>query len=208
MKPYVVKQGDYLEKVAHSLGFDPDEVWNDPQNADLKQNRDPNQLHPGDILYVPTDGKKWLRIEQGSTNRYTAKIPRTKVHLTFKNLNKPRANEDYVILGMGKPVEGSTDGDGAVEVEVPVHVREIQVTFPKDYVSYAVRIGDMDPIDEPAGVRKRLQHLGYYEPDPGDDDLDGADSRGLLAFQRARGLPETGQLDDATKAALVQDHGS
>ncbi len=27
MKPYVVRQGDYLAKIAHQLGFDPDVVW-------------------------------------------------------------------------------------------------------------------------------------------------------------------------------------
>ena len=32
MKPYVIKQGDYLLKVAHLRGFDPDAVWSDPKN--------------------------------------------------------------------------------------------------------------------------------------------------------------------------------
>ena len=27
--PYVVRQGDYLAKIAHTLGFDLDEVWNE-----------------------------------------------------------------------------------------------------------------------------------------------------------------------------------
>lgn len=207
MKPYVVKQGEYLEKIAHAMSFDPDQVWNDPKNAELKKQRDPNMLHPGDILYVPDRKRKWLPLKVGAENLYVASVPATTVHLSFKHLNKPRANEPYVIHGMGEPEEGTTDGDGALEVRVPVHVREIQVTFPQSYVTYAVHIGDMDPIDEPSGVRKRLQHLGFYPAD-GAADLDVADAQGIRAYQRARGLPETGTLDDATKASLLEDHGS
>jgi hypothetical protein len=207
VKAYVVKQGDYLEKIAHALGADPDAIWGDPKNADLKQQRDPNLLHPGDVLYVPDPKKKWLELKASADNLYVAKVPRTKVSLSFKDLNKPRANAPYVIHGMGEPEEGQTDGDGAIEVLVPVHVREIKVTFPKDYVTYAVHVGDMDPIDEPSGVRKRLQHMGFYDHDPGAD-LEAADRRGILAYQRARGLPQTSILDAATKAKLLADHGS
>jgi peptidoglycan hydrolase-like protein with peptidoglycan-binding domain len=65
----------------------------------------------------------------------------------------------------------------------------------------------MDPIDEPTGVRKRLEHLGFYKRDPAED-AEAADARSLRAYQAARGLPQTGQPDDATKAALLKDHGS
>ena len=207
VKPYVVRPGDYLKKLSHALGFDADGAWDHPKNADMKKQRDPNLLHPGDVLYVPDRAPKWEALIKGKTNAYVATVPRTKVHLSFRELNKPRASERYVIHGMGEPKEGTTDGEGALEVEVPVHVREIQVTFPKAYVTYAVRIGDMDPVDEPSGVRKRLQHLGFYEQAP-DADLEAADARGLVAFQRARGLPETGVLDDTTKTRLIADHGS
>ena len=60
MKPYVVKQGDYLLKLAHGLGFDADTVWNADENADLKAKRDPNILCPGDLLYVPDSEPKPL----------------------------------------------------------------------------------------------------------------------------------------------------
>lgn len=50
MTPYIVQQGDYLAKLAFVHGFEPDEVWNDPKNADLKKLRpDPNVLAPGDV---------------------------------------------------------------------------------------------------------------------------------------------------------------
>jgi hypothetical protein len=37
MKPYVVKQGDYVDRIAHAHGVDPDDIWNDPKNAELKK---------------------------------------------------------------------------------------------------------------------------------------------------------------------------
>jgi hypothetical protein len=207
MRPYVVKQGDYLEKIAHALGADPEEIWNDPKNADIKKQRAPNLLHPGDILYVPDPEPRWLPLAVGSDNLYVAKVPRTTIRLTFKNHDKPLAGEPYVIRGMGEPEEGKTDGEGTVVAEVPVHVREIQVTFPESNLTYPVRLGDMDPIDEDTGVRKRLDHLGYYDGLSCLDEAD-RDRWAITSFQHARGLDETGRADDATRAALVRAHGS
>lgn len=210
MKPYVVKQGDYLEKIAHALSFDPGTVWDDPKNADLKKNRDPNLLHPGDILYVPDRKQQWLPLKMGTDNLYVATVPRTSVRLAFKYIDKPRANEPYVIYGMGEPEEGTTDGDGLVEIKAPVHIREIQVSFPDSRVTYPVQIGDMDPIEETTGVRKRLQHLGYGAGagtgEDLEDDLEAADKLAILAFQQDQGIEPTGALDDATRAALAKAH--
>ncbi len=55
MQPYVIRQGDFLLKLAHKFGFDADSVWSDPSNSALRTLRsDPNILSPGDILYIPT----------------------------------------------------------------------------------------------------------------------------------------------------------
>jgi hypothetical protein len=159
------------------------------------------------VLYVPDPKKKWLPLKTGTDNLYVAKVPRTILHLTFKVGDKPRANEPYVIRGMGEQEEGSTDGEGVLKVDVPVHVRELEISFSSDGSTYTARIGDMDPIDEPSGIRKRLAHLGFYDPSPGED-LVGADARSLRAYQKWRGLPQTAAPDAATKAALLSDHGS
>lgn len=52
---YTVKQGDYLSAIADQFGFaDYTTIWNDPNNADLKsQRQNPNVLYPGDQLYIP-----------------------------------------------------------------------------------------------------------------------------------------------------------
>ncbi|APR75165.1 Hypothetical protein A7982_00511 [Minicystis rosea] len=88
------------------MGFEADKVWKDPKNTELSQKRDPNVLHPGDILYVPDRKLEWLPIKAGTNNRYIAKIPRTTVRLALKDLDKPRANEPYVIHGLGNRRRG------------------------------------------------------------------------------------------------------
>ena len=56
MQPYVIRQGDFLAKLAHRFGFDADTVWNDAANTKLGDARtDPNILAPTDILYIPDD---------------------------------------------------------------------------------------------------------------------------------------------------------
>jgi hypothetical protein len=210
MKPYVIRPGDYLKKVALTLNVDADTVWNDPKNAELKASRDPNQLHPGDVLWVPDSPRPAVLVSSGKTNKYRAKVPATGVKLCFKGEKGPLANEPFTVEGPAEPKEGKTDGAGRIELSVPVDTREVRVVFPGQRKVYPVQVGDMDPPDEPSGVRKRLHHLGYLpfvaDADPGDDEA--ADRDALCAFQSAKGLPATGKLDAATKAALLKDHGS
>jgi hypothetical protein len=216
MNPYIVRQGDFLAKLAFIHGFDADEVWNDPKNADIKKLRlDPNILAPGDILYLPEkEEAKGLPISQGTENNYTAVVPKNTVRLAFHDDNGPLANAPYVIDGLGDPQQGSTNGDGVAEIDVPLDVRQIRITLTNQNIVFPVGIGDMDPIDEPSGVRKRLEHLDYYDPlarmapaQISEDQATGFDQRAIAAFQTAKGLEPTGVLDDATKQALVAEHG-
>ena len=205
-KPYVIQQGDYLEKLAHRFGFRASEVWSAPENAALRAKRKPEQLHPGDILQVPVEPEGWLAVQAASTNTYEARVPRTPVRLVFENDGKPCAGEDCVVSGLGAPLEAKTDGDGLLELAVPVNVREVSVRFVKRNVEHVVRIGDLDPIEELAGVTKRLVHLGLMSPHETRDPAALQDA--LTRFQRRQQLPESGKLDDATKDALVRVHGS
>ena len=54
MRPYVVRQGDYLTGLADRHGFDPKQVWEDQRNAELRAERpSPEVLAPGDIVFLP-----------------------------------------------------------------------------------------------------------------------------------------------------------
>lgn len=206
MKPHVVQQGDYLEKLANRLGFDGDAVWKAAENAALRAKRKPDQLCPGDILHIPDPDLDWQRVDAGSSNRYRARIPRVAVNLVFERDGKPEANVACAIEGLGAPLEANTDGLGRLTVQVPVTIREFSVRFVERNVVHAVRVGDMDPIDEVSGVVKRLVHLGYLADRLRDDAEER--SAAIARFQEAEQLPATGEVDDRTRDALKAAHGS
>jgi hypothetical protein len=207
-KPYVIEQGDYLDKLAVRFGFRASDVWEAPENAALRAKRAPEQLHPGDVLYIPADPPRWLPLTPSTKNGYEAEVPRVPLRLMFETAEdgKPCASEACVVEGLGAPLESQTDGSGLLELSVPVTVRELTVRFVKRNVRHQVRVGSMDPIDEDSGVAKRLAHLMLLSPHSMDDPEAVADA--LLRFQRREHLPQTGTLDGATKAALLRAHGS
>lgn len=212
-EPYVIKQGDYVAKLAAMYGFDAAAVWSDASNKELRDKReDPNILAPGDVLRFARAEPPGRPIRKASVNRYSVTIPKTKVSVIFVEGDRGLANEAYLLEGLGKPLEGTTDAAGTVTFDAPVHVREVALTFKERGVTYPVRIGNMDPIEEPSGQRKRLQQLGYYDEFDGNAAGSADDASRLAeaigAFQAAMGRPVTGIPDQATSDALRKEQGS
>jgi hypothetical protein len=203
LKPYVVRQGDTLMKLAAERGLVASDVWADPKNEELRKRRpDMDVLAPGDVLYLPDPPKNWLPIAKGTTNRYKATVPKVTVHLVIQDEEGlPLADAPCVIRGLGDPVERRTEADGGLSIEVPVLLREVSVELPDHGLVYPVRVGDLDPIEERSGVAMRLAHLGYLSRED-------VDSHAISAFQAAQGLDPTGEMDETTRAALETAHGS
>jgi hypothetical protein len=213
MKPYVIKPGDHLKKVAFLLGFDPDKVWNDDANLDLKDKRGTGDvLWPGDILYVPEEPVK-NRFTVEAENHYKATVPKVKVDLVLAGPGgTPLANEPYVVHGLGDETEKTTGDDGKVSFEAGITLDHVHVTLTQRKRKLKVAIGGLDPASELSGARMRLEQLGFYGPtfsaggDPMRDDAQLAAA--LRAFQVAKGLVATGKLDPDAIAALIDAHGS
>src|SRR4051794_26107477 len=108
--PYFVRQGDYLTKLAHRMGFDEEEVWSHPKNQELAAQRpDREVLFPGDILFVPEPKENRLPLAQSTTNKYVATVRKVHVVVLFQEADgSPIANEPYTILGLPCAVEGPT----------------------------------------------------------------------------------------------------
>ena len=216
MKPYVIRQGDYLTKLAHIHGFDADAIWNHAQNGDLREKRSQrDMLHPGDILWIPdAPSHRKLPLRAGAANRYVARIPKVPVALRLQVGGEPLVKEPFRILGLGgEPIEGATDEDGYLSASVPVHVREIEVLLTQKGRTLRLRVGDLDPINTVMGVKKRLTHLGFYQPQRvGVENNEAADGEALIsalkAFQQENGLEPSGKLDEPTAKALSGAHGS
>lgn len=209
--PYIVRPGDYLAKLASVHGFDADEVWTDPSNKELADTRpNPNILEAGDILYIPQAEKEALPIEKGAENNYAAAVPRIEIVLVFTDGDQPLANEPCEVLGLGDSdpdLPRATNGEGQLTLRVPVVAQEASVHFPKRDLSFQILVGDMDPASGASGVRKRLMNLGYLPSStpPGMED-DEVLRIALFAFQSDQGLEATGELDEATRKAIVDRH--
>lgn len=123
--------------------------------------------------------------------------------------DRPRANVPFILEVDGRITRGRTDGEGRLEVALPPDAREgfliVEPGTPRETI-VRLALGTMDPITEIAGLRKRLNNLGFYcgEADEMTPDLESA----LRAFQQEYGLVVTGQPDQATRDKLQQVHGS
>ncbi len=203
--PHVVAQGEHLEKLAFLHGFDAREVWKDPKNDAIRALRkDPLVLAPGDIVFIPAPEKTTLPVSMGTTNKYKAKVPVVEVHLVLHDEGGgPLADEPYLVEGLGGAAEAKerkTSEGGAVSFEAKVHLREVTLFFPRKHLRLAVRVGDLDPLEERSGLAGRLANRGFLalSGPPTDEQIKAA----LQAFQRSRKLSETGILDSDTRSAL------
>jgi hypothetical protein len=207
--PHVVQQGEHLRGIAFRCGVTPDAIWSHAKNDALtKQRKNRDMLCPGDLLFVPGEPPEPLTLSVGTVNAYKATVPKTPVKLHFDPKGSPVANKAFEVHGAGgeKPITGTVSGDGAVEFEVPVNVRWVEVTIPEAGIRTSVHVGDLDPIDEPSGVTQRLRNLGLL-PLKGDVS-DEAIAAAIRVLQKRKGLPVTGTLDDPTKAAVAEAHKS
>lgn len=211
MIPYVVRQGEHLAQIAYRLGFDANRVWSDPANDALREVRpDPDMLAPGDILHVPrAEPAAPLSLSTGARNRFRVRVPTVRVRVAIGRGGTLVRSEPFEARPSADreapPIAtGSTDGDGIAELEVPADLRHVRLTLPGRGLAFELRVGDLDPIDTPTGLRARLRQLGYFLGSGGPDEV----ARALAAFQADHGLDVTGALDAATRAAIRDAHGS
>jgi hypothetical protein len=141
MQPYVVKQGDYLLKIANALGFSADSAWSDDSNSALRALRpDPNILFPGDVLQVPdANSPAPTSLNTGSANNFASNVPTAPLTVKFVG-----------------PVDA---------FQVPVSFDTVTITFTDSGDTCVLSIGGMDPVNTLSGIFKRLQNLGYIGQD-------------------------------------------
>jgi hypothetical protein len=205
---YVVRQGDHLERIAYRFGASPDDIWSAKQNERLKALRgDGHILAPGDLLFVPRRREAQpSALSVGSSNRFTANVPKTRVEMTLKDGDDPVRNEPFRVIEVPS-VSGQTDAGGALSFEVPVTLRRVRLHLTGKRLVLPLVIGWLDPLHEVTGAQMRLLHLGHYHG-PVDGRLSDATQSGLRSFQRARGLVPSGVLDTSTLEALREAYGS
>ena len=167
LQPYVIKQGDHLGLLAHKFGFDADTVWNDPANDALRKVRpNPNILLAGDQLYIPDQvDRQPLTLVTGQMNSFVSPDPPmvTITHQFIGSDPSAYATKAYSIQELGQLTGLETNEDGMVKFEAPVTLDTATVVFTDTGESWALAIGNLDPIDTPIGVFERLQNLGHID---------------------------------------------
>lgn len=208
---FVVDQGDCVSSIAERCGHFWETIWNHPANSELRAARDnPSVLHPGDRLVVPAPRSKVADCATGRRHRFRRRGVPAALRLRFFYGGEPRSGEPYRLTVDGAERPPSTlDDDGWLEVPIPcgASVAVVVVGEGDSQQTYQIGLGRLDPISETSGLQARLNNLGF---DGGEVDgqLSARTAEALRAFQVSEGLAATGEPDEATRARLVEIHGS
>lgn len=208
LMPHVVRQGDYLQRIAHRFGFDPESIWTHAKNAALKEAREHgDQLLPGDMLWVPRAAPEPQPVHPCRSNRFEVMVPTVHLRQTFIVDGEPLAEKACHISGAGPAYDDVSDGEGGIDIAVPVYAESVTIVF-ENGCHFLVNIGHLDPVDTRTGVEQRLRHLAFLS-DPEAACVDDEEyAAALTAFQAMHELETTGVLDEATIKTLKEIHGS
>ncbi|MEI9974734.1 MAG: peptidoglycan-binding domain-containing protein [Ignavibacteriota bacterium] len=204
---YTVLAGDCISSIAYEHGFFPDTIWQAPENESLRQQRPSlNVLAPGDTVVIPDKRPNPYDAQTGLTYRFRLKGVPEKLRVRFLLGDQPRANETYTIKIDGVVAgTGQTIGDGEIAIPILPSAKLGTVTLGDQ--TFQLNLGRLDPVAEVQGAQMRLQNLGYYAG-PIDGTLSPETEEALAAFQVANDLDLSGELDDATQAALIDSAGA
>jgi len=206
MPMHQVGMGESIPSIAADNGFYWETIWNHGQNASLKAKRkDPNQLLPGDQVFIPDLTPKTESRGTDASHKFKLKGTPIKLKMQLNMLDQPRANEAYVLKIDDQLLKGTLDGQGKLEATIPPNARGGQLILNGGKEIIPVRLGDLNPVDDPSGAKQRLNNLGFA---CGSEDSEVTDQMkaAVKQFQDKYKLPTTGELDSATKGKLQELH--
>ena len=204
-----VRQGESLISLSKRYGIPVDKIINHSDNRRLRERkRNEGILFPGDRITIPD---REIREIDGSTeqrHRFRYKTGNARLKLRLLKEDEPRANEPYRLIIEGRDLRGNLDNEGRLEVQIPADAHQaVLMLGERGEEKIALRIGNLDPVEEARGVQQRLNNLGFYCGAEEDRLTAGAETA-LKLFQSKHGLEPTGRIDDATKNRLQEVHGS
>lgn len=210
----VVEPGECLASIAEREGFFWQTLWAHRDNAELAAGREsPYLLLPGDRVALPLKRERQVACETDRRHVFRRRGVPERLRICLEDERGPRAKVDYLLEVAGVELRGTTDEHGYLEHWVPADARRGLLTvdpgreqlFAPEPEIYELELGRLGPSSSLAGARARLINLELLDAH---DRREEAFTNALIAFQRALGLPVSGELDVATAAALVEAHGS
>jgi N-acetylmuramoyl-L-alanine amidase len=209
---HIVKSGESLARIARHYGFrDWRLIYDHPDNADFRERRpDPDVLFPGDTVVIPEKEIGSASIATGALHRFRVKAPRRVLRIRMlKPDGEPLKAAEYTLSYAGGEIEGETNDEGLIDIEVPPDLTGATLLIDGD--EHRLLLEHLDPVrDTPdegeRGARSRLSNMGYDVPPKSPDD-GAAMARAIRAFQADHGLDPSGVLDGGTVDKLVAEHG-
>lgn len=206
---YVIRPGDGVSKVAYEHGLFPDSVWDDPANAELRELRkDMNMLVPGDVLILHDLRPKTDTAPTGQTTQFVVRTTPAKLRLQIAVNDDVLADEPYVLTVDGERRTGRTDDKGVLDEFVSPRAHKAVLTMDRLEEPIEILIGRVQPVDTLAGVKTRLNNLGFSCGAP-DGPFDDATREAVIEFQRRAGITQNGDWQDgAFQRSLQEMHDS
>ncbi len=216
MAPYhTVKQGECLTSIAKLYGFSNYRtIYAHPQNADFRKKRpNPNVIYPGDEIFIPERQTNERDCDSEKRHRFQAKMPKAWLRIIAKlEQSQPLSNKKYELQVGSVTHQGKTNQDGLLIVEVPPDAGEGTLTIWKDdnnpssLITWQLKIGCLDPVEEISGIQGRLRNLGF-DCGPVDGILGPRTREAVELFQESQGLKVDGIPGPETQAKLKEIHG-
>jgi hypothetical protein len=204
---HVVNQGECMSSIAALHGFDWKTLWNHSENMDLKSERkNPNVLYPDDQVFIPD---KTLKEDSAATekkHKYKRKGVPAMLKIRLLNNGQPRKNIAWKANLGGKWQEGTSDGDGQLQIKLDPRC-DAGILRLEDGTEYRLMLRELDPLDTTSGVQARLNNLGY-ESGPLDGKPGPLTTDAIKRFQADYPpLKVDGIVGDETKAKLKEIYG-
>jgi Putative peptidoglycan binding domain len=136
---HTVKAGECMAQLAAFYGFASwKTLYDDPGNEALRKKRpNPNLLAPGDVVTIPDKKPKELEVKAGASHRFKVALPKAKLRIYLRGLvGEKLAAAKYKLEIDGKTLEGTTDGEGLLELSIPPQAMtaklEVALTAPPE----------------------------------------------------------------------------
>lgn len=215
-KVHTVLQGEHVTRIAQQYGFtDYRIIWDHASNADLKKTRkNPDVLLPGDRISIPELQRKEESCSTGGRHKFEAPKKRLSLYIVLQNAaRKAMADIACEIRVEGERHALVTDDRGMISCALQPTAERAVLTIGETSgdAPIQIRIGHLDPVEEPSGQAARLNNLGYFAgPIAGFSE---ADNKLLFLsaieeFQCEQKLTVDGKCGPKTQAELKRVHGS
>jgi N-acetylmuramoyl-L-alanine amidase len=207
---HVIQPGECIASIAKQTGHFWETIWKEPANTELRETRQqPNVLMGGDRVTIPELRPKSEPGESERRHRFRRRGEPSHLAIRVLDQDVPRANQPFTLVVDGKQtITGVTDAEGKLDVPIPGDAKKgvLTVGVAPDTETHDLNLGGLDPVESWQGLQARLRNMGYDCEITGvcdDQTMDAVDE-----FRGKEGLPEGGELDDATRQQIKLRHGS